>query len=232
MKAGEVEGSPAPPRSLPTVLGERNRYGYTLEEVVEWRARASGLPENTRDTMRLSRWRPRKGLGEAERAAKQMASGEASFKLLTLAGPVGAGKTHLAIAIGWEWVERGHSVFFSEVEALLDRLRHCFDLTPEQRFELKELNLEDLLNMISRVDLLILDDFGVERRSDEKRNEWGDAKLDRIINHRWLNQLPLVVTSNLKGGDLPERLTDRLRDVRIGKVVQMSVPSYRKGGVI
>ncbi len=46
--------------------------------------------------------------------------------------------------------------------------------------------------------LLILDDIGAEKAS-----EWTQERLYSVIDHRYANCLPLIVTSNLPPGDLP-----------------------------
>ncbi|MDO8751708.1 MAG: hypothetical protein Q7K03_11310 [Dehalococcoidia bacterium] len=71
------------------------------------------LPTQTRETCRLEPWDSRRGqpgwesLAVACWAARRMALGYRTVgHMLTLAGETGVGKTHLALAIAWEWVER------------------------------------------------------------------------------------------------------------------------------
>lgn len=189
-------------------------------------ARLAGLPLVTFDTMRLEHWERRqgKGLTEALNLAVKMARGDDSLSMLTFAGPPGVGKTHLAIAIAWDWRLAGAFVLYRQAEALLDEMRRTFDLTPGQALDMNLLTFDMVLTKFKKCHLLIIDDLGVE-----KPTEWAQARLDSIIDHRWLNQLPTVVTTNLKSEDLPPRIVDRLQDWRCSRVVQMSAASYRRG---
>ncbi|MBA7686736.1 hypothetical protein ES703_95191 [subsurface metagenome] len=115
-------------------------------------------------------------------------------------------------------------VLYRQAEALLDEMRRTFDLTPGQARDSNLPTFDMVLANFKRCHLLIIDDLGVE-----KPTEWAQARLDSIIDHRWLNGVPTVVTTNLKSEDLPPRIVDRLEDRRCSRVVQISATSYRKG---
>jgi DNA replication protein DnaC len=203
----------------------------------EWKARVeplarhSGIPLHTRkgpDALRLDTWRKRGGtsLDTAFQLAKEMASGEAAFSIYTLAGPTGVGKTHLAIAIGWDWIERGRWVKFHQVGEMLDELRATFDKTEKSLRgdePFRDLTFEELFTQLKDCDLLILDDLGAECQT-----RWATEKLDSLINHRYLHRKAMVVTTNAKSEDLPPRIADRLSDTRKARIAQMSTSSYRR----
>ena len=65
-------------------------------------------------------------------------------------GPAGRGKTHLALAIGYEAVCRGYSVKF----------RRVCDLITEMKEAKTEKHLNEYMRLMSRCSLLILDEVG------------------------------------------------------------------------
>ena len=69
-------------------------------------------------------------------------------------GPPGAGKSHLASAIGLSLVEKEKRVLFTRTTDLVQKLQTA------QR----ELSLENMLNRLDRYDLLILDDLAYVRK--------------------------------------------------------------------
>ena len=64
-----------------------------------------------------------------------------------------------------------------------------------------EVSDKDYLNLYSSVDLLVIDDLG-----KEKPTEWVLEKLFLIVNNRYNNYLPIVITTNYNRNQLRERL--------------------------
>lgn len=119
-------------------------------------------------------------------------------KGLLMTGHVGCGKSHLAVAILRGVVEKGYSGLYYNSPDLLRDIRATFD----QGSELTE---DDLLELVTTVDLLVFDDLGAERMSE--------FVLDRfylIINERYEGCKPVIVTTNLKIEELEERLGGRI----------------------
>ncbi len=134
---------------------------------------------------------------------------------LLLQGGYGCGKTHLAAAIGNFAVSMGVPTLFLTVPDLLDTLRFSYDnpeATFEQRFE-----------EIRSAPLLIMDDFGTQNATS-----WAQEKLFQIINYRYVNRLPLVVTTNLILEQIEGRIRSRLEDPTLVTRVFLRSPDYRK----
>jgi DNA replication protein DnaC len=110
-------------------------------------------------------------------------------------GTYGTGKTHLAAAITNQLLNRGIPVIFGTTITLLGKLKESYS------GEVKESESE-IIDLYSTIELLVLDDLGKERV-----NEWVLEKLYLIINARYENNLPLIVTTNYNIDDLPRKLT-------------------------
>ena len=138
---------------------------------------------------------------------------EAPCDWLLYTGRYGTGKTHLAAAIANYALSHGREVIFQPVPDLLDRLRMGYGNTED--------SYEDRFDRYRTVPLLILDDLGAQSPTP-----WAEEKLYQIINHRYVNKLPTVVTSNVNMRDWDGRIASRLRDPMVNHI-SMQVPDYR-----
>jgi DNA replication protein DnaC len=117
-------------------------------------------------------------------------------------GPVGSGKTLLAAQIVVELKRRAFLSGKDLPEATLITI-------PELLFEIQSFfgkNSADLvafMNGIAEVDLLVLDDLGSEKSTD-----WAFQILYMIINRRYEQKKPIILTSNLSLDQLSETLGD------------------------
>lgn len=174
--------------------------------------------------------------GEGTEGAYQKAVGYAKhFELMTsdprlqernglfITGDVGTGKTHLAAAVANELLGRGVPVVFATMIDLLQKLKETFETGGEAA----------LLRAYIDADLLIIDDLGKEQPT-----EWAATKIYQIINARYEDFKPIIVTSNYSLDELVKRMTpksgdnstalatvDRLREVL--HLVPLSGESHR-----
>ena len=118
----------------------------------------------------------------AEGLAAAAAYAENPEGWLVLTGPSGSGKTHLAAAIANRCIERQQTTFFIMVADLLDHLRAAY--APDSAMP-----YDELFEQVRNVPLLVLDDLGVHSATP-----WAQEKLFQVINHRYNNALPTVVT--------------------------------------
>ncbi|MCH7587244.1 MAG: ATP-binding protein [Chloroflexi bacterium] len=165
--------------------------------------------------------RGRMGLGEQQQDSIERARNQARTYAETLQGWLliqghfGVGKTHLAAAIGNECASRGISTLFLTVPDLLDSLRFTFSD--------KNTSFEQRFNEIRNTPLLILDDFGTQSATD-----WAREKLFQILNYRYINKLPLVVTTNLMLAEIEGRIRSRLSDPDVVAHIFIQAPDYRR----
>jgi DNA replication protein DnaC len=134
---------------------------------------------------------------------------------LLLQGGFGCGKTHLAAAIANFTVGIGIPTLFITVPDLLDALRFTYnseESTFEQRFD-----------EIRTAPLLVMDDFGTQNATP-----WAQEKLFQILNYRYINHMPLVITTNLLLEQIEGRIRSRLEDPELVTQVFIQAPDYRR----
>jgi DNA replication protein DnaC len=134
---------------------------------------------------------------------------------LLLQGGFGCGKTHLAAAIANFTVSLGVPTLFITVPDLLDALRFAYD-NPESTFE-------ERFEEIRTAPLLIMDDFGTQNAT-----AWAQEKLFQILNYRYINRLPLVVTTNLLLEQIEGRIRSRLEDPELVTRVFIQASDFRR----
>lgn len=166
----------------------------------------AGIPERYR-RCRLSRFQPRgrrevaDQLLEARRTCESYV--ERFYDLekkrfretgLIFIGPTGVGKTHLAVAVLIELIERykvrGRFVDFT---ALLHKIRASFDPDAED-------SKHAILDPIIEAEVLVLDELGAQ-----KPTEWVMETLYLIMNTRYTQRRPTIFTTNYRlNGDRAE----------------------------
>jgi DNA replication protein DnaC len=118
-------------------------------------------------------------------------------KGLYFCGGVGTGKTHLAVAVMNELMQRKRvPSLFVTVPEFLDNLREAY-MIPGR-------DLDEWMDTVKNADLLVLDDLGSERPT-----EWVRERLFVIVNHRYREVLPTLFTSNIGPRDLATQLGER-----------------------
>lgn len=151
---------------------------------------------------------------------------------LLLAGNVGSGKTHTALAtarfmLGAADDHIGLQVV--TVVTLLDMLRPGYvpePLHPDSPWD----SGPDPMRRACTVDLLVLDDIGVE-----KGTEWVSERLSEIIDTRWRECRPTIATTNLtlgRGKELETVVGERAYSRLVGSdavVIRMAGADRRRG---
>jgi len=110
-------------------------------------------------------------------------------------GTVGTGKTTLAMLVSKAALEAGRSVAIYSLPRLLNEIR---DTHRAERSHV------DLLDRLTAVDLLHIDDVGAERTTD-----WVLEELYSIVNARYEDKRSIVITTNLYPDDLAAQIGSR-----------------------
>lgn len=150
-------------------------------------------------------------LVEARDAAKLLVDPDGPLEWLTLMSKVDRGKSHLAVAVCREWLERGVPARYVFVPDMLDELREGFQTDAEWTYK-------QAMHFYKTVPFLVLDDLG-----RGKATPWGIEKLGQIINSRLEEGLRLFVTTNKPLNDIPgdddQIIGSRLRRHQRGRVI-------------
>jgi DNA replication protein DnaC len=111
-------------------------------------------------------------------------------------GPPGTGKTTLAMLVSQAALKAGRSVAIYSLPRLLNEIR---DTHRAERSHV------ELLDRLTAVDLLHIDDVGAERTTD-----WVLEELYSIVNGRYEDQRSMVITTNILDREaLCEQITAR-----------------------
>jgi len=120
-------------------------------------------------------------------------------------GPVGTGKTSLAILVAKAARDAGRSYAVYPVPRLLAEIKRTFDRDASDSYM-------SFFRRLCTVDILVVDDLGAE-----KQTEWVLEQLFSIVNERWQDRRSIVVTTNIPDPDpdAPGRmLRASVRDLR------------------
>lgn len=130
---------------------------------------------------------------------------------LLIVGPVGAGKTWAGCAAARALVYAGESLEFHPLVEMFEQLRPSGD--------------PDVWERMIAADVLFLDDLGAERPTD-----WSNERLYALVNRRWLDERPVIATSNLSSKDLETSLGERAYSRLVGgaTIVRMAGADRRR----
>lgn len=120
-----------------------------------------------------------------------------------LEGCVGAGKTYMACQMLRAYIER-HTRRLSAEIPVFSTPKVYFTTAHDYLEGLKQgYDEHDATNRYKGCDLLVLDDLGQERPT-----QWAVEQLFAIINHRYNEELPIIVTSQFPLGGIAKRLAE------------------------
>lgn len=110
---------------------------------------------------------------------------------IALLGQPGAGKTHLLTAIANNLINRLHVpvLYFPYVEGFND-LKDDFD------------KLAEKLERMKKIDVLFVDDLFKPAKGKPRATDWQVEQMYAVINHRYLNHMPIMISSELTVDEL------------------------------
>lgn len=158
----------------------------------------------------------RQSLVKAFQAAQSYAENPRGW--MVFMGTYGCGKTHLAAAIANYRAGMEQAPLFVVAPDLLDHLRSTFGPN-------STVSYDELFEEVRSAPLLILDDLGTQNATP-----WAREKLYQILNHRYVANMPTVITTSDKIEDVDPRIRSRMLDSRRCSIFAIMTPAYRGTG--
>lgn len=118
--------------------------------------------------------------------------------VLVFSGNIGTGKGHLAIAAARHVLASGYTAMFASAREIVLMLRESWNGSANAPSELQ------VLRRLCAVDLLIIDEVGVQFGTDAERDQ-----LFGVIDGRYRDCMPMIITTNLGTGKLKDTLGER-----------------------
>lgn len=141
---------------------------------------------------------------------------------LLFIGNYGTGKSHLSVSITKKLMERDFTSIFISTPKLMTKIRSTYN--KESQY-----TEEQIIDQLSKVDCLVLDDIGAEsvKQGDGNQHTWATSKIFEIIDNRIGKHT--IFTSNYEPKELQERLGGRnfSRMMESVHVVKMYGDDYR-----
>ena len=125
---------------------------------------------------------------------------------LMLYGNVGSGKSFAAACIANSLIESGTPCLMTNFQRIVNKLQDGFS------------GKQEYIDGLQRFDLLIIDDFATERKT-----EYMTEQVTAVIDARYRSKLPLIVTTNINPRELMS--ADGIGEQRIySRIMDMCVP--------
>ena len=156
------------------------------------------------------------GLREVYHVFKKFAE-KLEPELLLCYGGIGNGKTFLLEATAMRLFERG---IFARVVVWSDFIANL-----KSRMDDKEATpFEFVLRNYYESPVVLLDDYGMGTTD----TAWEKSILEKIVDYRYRNRLPMALTTNMEIKNLPVRVESRFNDPECGIVVENKGGDYRR----
>ncbi|GAA5414572.1 AFG1/ZapE family ATPase [Ureaplasma ceti] len=141
---------------------------------------------------------------------------EKKYRGFYLHGDMGVGKTYLLAGFANELAKSDKTICFISITNLIEKIKEYFNSGDEGQYEIRE-----IVNKLKTVDVLFLDDFGLEEFSQY----FHMTLLLSVFLHRYDNELPTYFVSNRSIEDLTNYYLTR-KDFGKKKIDKLSIQKF------
>ena len=133
-----------------------------------------------------------------------------------LFGSKGTGKTRLTACMGNELMSNYYTVLYTNFAEISKKI-----LTSK----------DDFIEQLAKIDFLFIDDFGTEKVTNGNEDKWLQEKVFEVINKRYINNKPIIFTSNyslkelIENRGVADKTVDRIMEMC--EVMKLEGQSYR-----
>lgn len=113
---------------------------------------------------------------------------------LIIEGPIGSGKSYLLGCIANALIDRGIHFRYIVYSDLLQKIRSSYNQNSPEADE------KQILSMVQQIPVLLIDDLGTE-----KATEFASSTLYQIIDHRYREEKPIILSTNYSVKNLKNR---------------------------
>lgn len=172
----------------------------------------NSLMDNQFQECTFEKWDINKGSDKILKITKNYAEKFQELKSknvgLLIHGIPGNGKTYATSCIANNLLERQIPVICVSINSLLDRIKQTFSSYGKE-------GEETILRGLRNADLLILDDLGTENSTD-----WSRTTIYNIIDSRYRDNKPLIISTNFTLDEIKEKYNDRTYN----RIIEMCTP--------
>lgn len=152
---------------------------------------------------------------------------------IILSGDKGQGKTHLMAAVAHALFAHERKPLYVVVPDWLDYMRAGFRASgptgPNDTVHEQDNgdSTDERMRQAKEVDVLLLDDLGAEKRS-----AWSDQVLYQLLNFRYNEEKPTIISTNCSmepgASGIEARILSRMRDRALSHIIPLYGPDYRE----
>ena len=133
-----------------------------------------------------------------------------------LFGTKGTGKSRLTACMGNELMNKNYTVLYTNFADISKNILN---------------SKEDFIEQLGRIEFLFIDDFGTEKVTKNNEDMWLQGKVFEVINKRYINNKPIIFTSNysleelIRDRGIADKTVDRIME--ICEIMKLEGKSYR-----